>query len=52
MGSVISALLLAGFLLAWFEKPLSLFVGFTLLTISALSWFFYSDVTQPLALSF
>lgn len=52
MGTVLSALLLAGLFLAWHEKPVGWFVGLGVATIALMSWFFYSDITQPLNLSF
>lgn len=52
MGSFLSILLLAGLGLALREKPLGAFVSLGLFTLMALTWFFYTDITQPLTLSF
>lgn len=52
MGSVVSVLLFSGLLLAFLERTQSLFVGLMLATLAVLAWFFYSDITQPLSLSF
>lgn len=52
MGTLLSALLLISLLCAWREKPFGWFVTLSLTTIAALSWLFYSDITQPLHLSF
>ncbi|WP_397474946.1 hypothetical protein [Pusillimonas sp.] len=52
MGTVLSALLMACLVLAWRERPMSWFAGLGLATIVVLSWFFFTDITQPLNLSF
>ena len=52
MGTVLSALLMACLAFAWRERPMAWFVGLSLATILLLSLFFYSDITQPLGLSF
>jgi hypothetical protein len=52
MGSFLSILLLAGLGMALREKPLGAFVSLGLFMLLMLTWFFYTDITQPLTLSF